>query len=44
MRTAQRVLPGLPNYQLPTLSQRYGGALPKHHDALCDTRACEGVF
>ncbi|MCH4052994.1 MAG: hypothetical protein LKG38_00025 [Atopobiaceae bacterium] len=44
MRTAQRVLPGLPNYQLPTLSQRYGVALPKHHDALCDTRACEGVF
>lgn len=44
MESAQRVLPGLQDYRLPTLSQHYGVSLPHHHDAIYDAKACEGVF
>lgn len=44
MESAMQALPALQDYQLSTLSQRYGVPLPRHHDAFCDAKACEGVF
>lgn len=37
---AQRVLPQLPNYRLPTCCAHYGISLEHHHDADMDAAAC----
>lgn len=34
----------LPNYRLPTVCDRLGIPLAKHHDAMSDTEACMGLF
>lgn len=44
MKSAEQALPALKDYRLPVLSRRYGVPLPHHHDALCDAKACEGVY
>ncbi|MBQ4278811.1 MAG: 3'-5' exonuclease [Rikenellaceae bacterium] len=42
-RAARRVLPGLPNYQLQTVSARCGYDLANHHHALADAEACARI-
>ena len=40
LRAARRMLKGLPNYQLHTVSQVCGYDLLNHHHALADAEAC----
>lgn len=42
-RTARKVLKGLPNYQLQTVSAACGFELLNHHDALADAEACAAI-
>jgi DNA polymerase-3 subunit epsilon len=39
-RRARQLLPGLPNYQLHTVSEHLGFKLDNHHHALADAEAC----
>ena len=44
MSASKRLLPHLGSSSLPVVSQHYGVALPQHHDALYDAKACEGIY
>lgn len=44
MKSSKIFLPGLNDYRLPTLSRYFNVELPRHHNALHDAKACEGVF
>ena len=43
LRAARRMLKGLPNYQLQTVSQVCGYDLLNHHHALADAEACARI-
>ncbi len=42
-RTARRLIPGLPNYQLQTVAAYCGYDLTRHHHALADAEACAHI-
>ena len=43
LQSAKKVLKGLPNYQLHTVSEHCGFVLNNHHHALADAEACARI-
>lgn len=43
LRKARKSIPGLPNYQLHTVSDACGFNLSNHHHALADAEACAAI-
>ncbi|MBR1851282.1 MAG: 3'-5' exoribonuclease [Bacteroidales bacterium] len=43
LRAARRLLKGLPNHQLHTVSEACGYCLERHHHALADAEACAAI-
>ncbi len=43
LQAARKAFPGLPNYQLHTVSAHVGYRLDNHHNALADAEACAAI-